>query len=530
MVVNEVTEILFNPLGSIIAAEIWGVIEETKLYLVPFILYAWFAVNEARGAGAEAGSPSIQTFRKIESRYIAMFAVMIFAGKPMFFTSSVDDIRYVSYSCSAEGLGIGSITEDDIRQSSYSTGMADFNPTLWSGLMNTFSTGLTNASIAAIPCEKTGSYRSALSEQTVAVVDKPSTVDLIKEYDSQCYIKGMDRISKLAQTEPNLNLSDVSYNGAALHMVYPGINQKGMTETMLASISKDTLTPPTNANVSIFGNYDKACDELGDHLEINLLYEAQHGSHSKAFIRTSGDKISLTDDEARFAANILYQNTLSDAASTMTIAKNMLTDTFERYAASYAGATYLGIGTSILEKGEEQGYAAAVGNSLRSSIGGLAMYMGSAFESVKIYQYQQGAPIVIAAVKLALIVSVPVMLLLSGFNGKLLMTLTIGLFSFEYAKFFLELGMYLDELINEMILLAGGNYADSSTALQNSGLLTYLSLIVQYSLIGIWFVFVGWLGVKTFGALTMLESAGKAAGDNTKALANTVTQGKGKGK
>lgn len=44
MIVNELALFLI-PFSSMIAEGIWEVIEETKLYLIPFILIAWASAN-----------------------------------------------------------------------------------------------------------------------------------------------------------------------------------------------------------------------------------------------------------------------------------------------------------------------------------------------------------------------------------------------------------------------------------------------------------------------------------------------------
>lgn len=514
MIVNELAEIVLIPFSSMIAEGIWEVIEETKLYLIPFILIAWASANEARSAGDEAGAPAIQVFRKIEARYIAMFIVMIFAGKPVSFQQSTNDIGYKTFSCTKDGIGITNLSESSVKEIANST-VGVFRTTLWSGLVNIFSTGVTNASIASIPC-KTGSYRKALSNVAVAESESAAVTDLIKIYDESCYKKAVDRLSKFTLLNPNTRdkYTDLSFNGFAVQQMFPGISASGMNSALTMEVTKD-IYPITSSDTGtgfVTTKYVKECSVVGEHIEKQLRHDVQSGASAASFLRISSSD-NLTEAELTKYTNIIYDNTVRNSASWWS---NMFS--------SSGNDT---IAAEVASKEADEGYLAPLLSSLRNVVGGAAMTLGAAFESVKIIQYQQALPIIVAAIKTALIAAIPIMLLLSGFNGRVLLTITIGYFALEYSKFFLELGITLDETVTALILGMGdlNNINNPTEVIQASGLLLYLSFAIQYSLVGAWVVFVGWLGVKMHGVFQTADGAANTGAQMSDAVIKAAVSG-----
>ena len=146
--------IFFIPLANFMFGQIWDLILQTKLFIVPFLISLVVLANEARAAGADEGTPAIQAFRKFEAKAWAMFVVILFSVQPLSFSSpeTFRDIKYKSYSCLAGGLGTY-LTVDQLSRNPTIQSIEGANPSLWNALMNMFSTGVTNAAIHAIPCD-----------------------------------------------------------------------------------------------------------------------------------------------------------------------------------------------------------------------------------------------------------------------------------------------------------------------------------------------------------------------------------------
>ncbi|MBD1577116.1 conjugal transfer protein TraG [Vibrio sp. S11_S32] len=519
MISNEVTDLFFIPLGKSLAAQIWDVLLETKIYTIPFSLYIWKCVNEARGAGSDEGSPPIQAFRKYESKLWAMLIIMLFTCQPISGSVTNSDVAIVNdYTCTAGGMGLAGLTPKNFAGTSVINDIEPANPTLWNGLINTFAAGMTNASIASIGCSKEDeSYRAAYTKIAEAKTESKELAQLINDYNSQCYNKAMVRKNE-QEFKTGDHLNKVTFNGEDIRDAFQGYNSS--QEEMYA-----------NVKASHFGGsdgwFDKAarasCADIGTYIQDQLTHEVETGKHKEDFKRVSVSSVNPTNDAVENQdeqnVNLLYENTNSPRETTG--------QTF-RFLANAGGAADIGIEAAKGNIHSVSDGLNAVGASARYAAGNAGNLLAAATESLKVLQYQVTAPIVIGIAKMILVIAVPVMMFFSGFSGSMLLTISIGYFAFDYSKFWFELGAFLDEKLSMFMQYASafGDKDHSQGALMfSASTMTLLSYIVAYSLPILWYMFCGWLGVKMVGALGMADSHSSSATSATSTLTSAAVSG-----
>ncbi|MBD1577707.1 conjugal transfer protein TraG [Vibrio sp. S11_S32] len=532
MLTNEPTDLFFIPLANFMSGQIWDLILQTKLYIIPFIITLVVLANEARAAGADEGTPAIQAFRKFEAKAWAMLVIILFAVQPFSFSSpeTYRDIKYKSYSCLAGGLGTY-LTVDQLSRNPTVQSIEGANPSLWNALMNMFSTGVTNAAIHAIPCdvqEGENSLRVALMNAQEDLPDGDAYQTTL-EYNMQCYNPAIKRLSDLSQMSNNsqsqINMSDLSFNSDAIRTALNGMNIDGYTNKLTATVK---LPEFSEKNWYGYTATKVDCTTLGDSLHtklVNYTKVSDRASDYSAINRRSNATQAENDDSN---ANSLYNNVMRHEGVKFTTKLMGGLDGAVDGSASGFGMTTLSPAGGALEIASASGDVLDVaGNMIRNTVTTASNLIGVAVDSTKVLQYQITAPLVISIAKMLLIIAFPLMMLLTGFNGNLLLVSTIGYFAIEFSKFTFELGAYLDESLTSFLFNI--TYLDLPEGMPVSMMKTIstsINLIGQmanYGLVAIWLVFVGWMGVKLFGSMGMSDSAGQQAASTARSGVSLVS-------
>ncbi|WP_105903700.1 conjugal transfer protein TraG N-terminal domain-containing protein [Vibrio gangliei] len=531
MLTNEATDLFFIPLGNYMSSQIWDLLLQTKLYIIPFIIVLIVCFNEARAAGADEGTPAIQTFRKFEAKAWGMFVIILFAVQPFSFSSkeTFRDITYKSYSCLAGGLGTY-LTVDQLSINPTIQSIEGANPSLWNALMNMFSTGVTNAAIHAIPCdvqEGENSLRVALTNAQSAVPEG-DLYQTALEYNKQCYAPAIKRLGDLSQMQnqqSEIDMSDLSFNSQAIRTALSGMNIDGYEEKLTA-----TVQLPEYSQEGFLWGYKPAtvdCSVLGSNLHSDLVEYTKTGNYAKDFAAINRRSTSSDTENDNSNANVLFNNAIHKDGRTLTdAALSSLDSTVNGNAAGWLLTTFNPSGLVLEGTSGSGSILERSANAIRNSVTTASNLLGVAIDSTKVLQYQITAPLVISIAKMLLIIAFPLMMLMTGFNRNLLLASTIGYVAIEFSKFTFELGAYLDESLTSFLFnvtylkLPEGMSVSMMQTISTS--INLIGQMANYSLVLIWFVFVGWMGVKLFGSLSMSDSAGQQAASTAGSFASSV--------
>ncbi|MBF0786143.1 hypothetical protein E4T80_11800 [Muribacter muris] len=152
-----------------------------------------------------------------------------------------------------------------------------------------------------------------------------------------------------------------------------------------------------------------------------------------------------------------------------------------------------------------------------------------AFDSVK-----QSLPYVQSLILFAISISMPIIIVFSGYSVKAMMTMTFGWFAVFFLSFWWEIAFWLDMSLYETLF---GFVSDKSqlVKIDNLGefltetggatqeyLLNILTNVMYLLLPGLWVTFLGWTGIKAgLGLDNAVNSGGRTVQSNTNDGINT---------
>lgn len=155
MIVSEITGAFTIPYGISIGVRFWSIINETGLWTIPFALAMCTAFVKARQGGEDEGSPALMAFKLVEKAFISMFLVMFLFVLPVDKKEPVE-IEYKQYSCRGNYASVlGRSANSTNVQPNLPQSLSIQEPVLpigW-GVLHEVTTGLTQTTIAKIPCD-----------------------------------------------------------------------------------------------------------------------------------------------------------------------------------------------------------------------------------------------------------------------------------------------------------------------------------------------------------------------------------------
>lgn len=546
MVANDLSDVFMLPLSTYISDQIWVVIEDTKLFLVPFIIMMIVAIGQAKRQGVDEGNSAIQAYKAIEVSTVSMFIIMLVACKPMSMAGSFSaaSVSVKNYSCligggaivgggRMSGLGIfNSIDKSQFLNNPYIRQIPATSPTLLGGLLNQFGVGITNAAIASLPCTPHESLRYAYSKIDTYEPDKPKLKTMVKMFNNQCYKQGLNRRAIDESTKTNgSGTINYSYDSPELMAMYRGnpMAKDGETGTMQFVIDKDYWTganPAEIGNNSTQSNLDPrktivTCADAAREIQRQLGIDVASGAANKEFAAIQPDSSAASQ---RKSETLIYNNIVSGNGS---VANRMESAIANSSVGRLASGAYDGIKGGLgavgavkdlwMEKDPTRAF-----NIINGTVGEAMTLL----RARQVHNYQMIAPLVISIIKGVLIIAMPLILFLTGFNGKTLLTLIVAYVAIDFSKFFLELGNLIDESLLSFREIASMSDA-SSAGSDQLNVLAALTTVGQYStymLVAIWYMFAGWMGVKMIAPMQMAQSTAEDTNQGAQAAAQIGTK------
>ncbi len=514
------------PLATYLSGEIWSILETTKLYLIPFIMLMIVAMAQARKQGVDEGNSAIQAYKHIEVGIVSMFVVILFACKPLSISNAISpsSVSVKNFSClvgggsvsgaggadaSRNGLGVfNGIDKSDFLNNPYVRLIPPSPPTLAAGLMNQLSIGLTNASVAALPCVPHTSMRYALAKIDTYEPDNAKLQGLVSDFNKQCYTQALERKARDQKLRSeSIKGQDYAFDSKEITEMYNGKldGVEGDQKQMLMKVRKNDWTGSSsaidfnNTDISTSEDYGVGvvtCAQAANEIKSKLQHDVLTGDAKEEF-----KTISIGNDSQATELNtrILYSNIVSGRGR----AHNLVTETIGQLTDSAKdGFDYAKIAWSSVKGWNTD--LDSVGHILNGGVGAVS----AALKSQKVHGYQLIAPLVISILKGVLIISTPLILFFTSFNGKSLLTVLVAYFAIDFSRFFLEVGNLIDEVV--LSFRHAAMMSESALAQADSlNVLASMTLVGQYAtfmLVGVWYMFVGWIGVKMIAPMQMAET------------------------
>ena len=486
MVANSLPEIYTLVYGWFIFERIWDVLVTSGLFWIPFIIAIIRISVETRNAGSYAGNIGVLTLQRIETQVVAMLFVILFACMPFKHSGFNLSISTVNYQSNINECRPNTDVKipDQVRDAFAEVeGEMVYIPIFW-GVVHSISSAAINAMTVALPCKNNiafGMFQLSESHIQDPVLRKDITL-----FHDQCYQEAKTRLQK-ENINPDPN--DTDWLGSLFFMDTPGYYNDIRFGPLDGWAHDDRFTNHSDPDLVYRSCSDYWLDgSIG--LENRVIETVDPGL-------VSGYMEDLyiffgANDTVREKRRSLAQSILS----TSIIKANELSKSF-RGESKY----------NLTSSSDQPWLVQRVTESLDAVAGAVAVTgrgllltgKNIASHSEK-FIYRESANYILAIAQMILIITIPIILLLSGFSLKALAMCGVGYFAVKFVNFIWAFGFWLET--TWMTALR----SDSGFDVNQQLLLNIISNTVYIGLPMAWLVILGWSGFQINGLMSNLDS------------------------
>ena len=466
------------------------------VFAIPFVAIIIQEWLRARAEGADEGNKGALSSLRIENRVWVAIVVVMFAGIP-FIDVDLNTIKYDQARSAQCQVSVPEPGETGWSQSFSTLNNQSARVPVWWAFMHALSRAITGASVAAIPCGT--DLRQIRMEINATRIDDPVLAQEVADFTHDCY--GPAR-AKLFMNRPNLDeaqMHDVTWIGSRFYL-----DNAGYYDTYRARAPRDGWAYDSNRDAGLAqvpsGAGYPTCrqwwNDSGNGLRARLLDQVDP---------------SLLNRLAGWAG--FLSRTEVDDSVIRTIAS-------PRQQKLNQGSVYTDYGGQIDKTLPNVINRAA--SDVGMAVGGLAYF--PAMDVVR-----QALPMVLAFLKMALVICIPIVLLIGTYDLKTVITLTVVQFALFFTDFWLQLARWIDSTILDALYGWGFGWNrphtnfDPLIGLNNTFgdmLLNFVMGAMFLVLPGFWIASLGWVGFRagqaiqgmTEGTKGGAQAGGKGAG------------------
>ncbi|GAB3683771.1 conjugal transfer protein TraG N-terminal domain-containing protein [Salinisphaera sp. T31B1] len=465
-------------LGWIVNNAIWGVLNKTMLAALPFaalILREWYT---ARREGEDEGNKGLLALNRIETTLYAMLLVYAFAAVPLmsvqFAPANYDQQHY-------EKCGIKVGTGGTSTGAGASLGGKTADIPLWWAFVHAVSNGVTNAALAALPCDT--DYQYLRTELDRTAIQDPTLRSEVVRFQRWCYGRSRTQLFRKSTSLDAATAKDTDWIGSHYFLntagYYDSFQSHRPVKGFAYNASRDSGfgTGPSQGGYptckqwwSASGNGLKA--RLHDQIDPNL-WQNIHAAFTSA-----------TADDYAIRALLNTQGGMANGNS----------------------------GSDVVS-------GSGGGNELNSTVGTVAGAIGAGLgwlpaEGMKDVA-ARAMPMVQYLLMMAMVIAMPVLIVISGYSFKVAGILTFSYFGLASLTFWFGLSRWLSNNLVAMLYQSNAAKLGFMAGLTNAYDISILTL-VQASMVVVlptaWLAMLGWAGA---GAGSALGGAMKQGGNET---------------
>lgn len=478
---------------------IWSVLVASGVFAIPFlaiIIQEWL---KARTEGADEGNKGMLSAARIENRVFVAIVVIMFAGIPFidvsFNTLQLDRSR--STQCQ---VSVPSPAQTGWSQSFSTLNNQSAKVPVWWFFMHAISRAITGASVAAIPCGS--DLRQIRMDVDSTRINDPLLAQEVADFNHDCY--GPAR-AKLFMNRPDLSaeqMHDVTWIGSNYFLDTAGYYDTYRTKTPREGWPYDSTRDAGLAEVPSGAGYPNCRQwwaDGGNGLRARLLAQVAPG----LLTRIGGWVGFLPQDQVN-------DSVIRAIAS-------------PRQQKLNQGAIYTDYGGQI-------GMTAPNIATRAASDVGLAA--GSMVFFPAMDAMRQALPMVLALLKMALVISIPLVLVIGTYDLKTVVTVSVVQFGLFFVDFWFQLARWIDSTILDALYGWGWGWNrphtnfDPLIGLNNTFgdmLVNFVMATMFIVLPTVWVAALGWAGVQAGVIAQNLAVGSKDAKDSSGAGVNKVT-------
>ncbi|WP_027591427.1 conjugal transfer protein TraG N-terminal domain-containing protein [Pseudomonas sp. RL] len=414
LITGDYLEYYLTLVGWLIHNGIWMVLVASGVFALPFLAIVLQEWLKARAEGADEGNKDVLSAARIENRVFVAIGVILFAGVPFIDVdfSTIQHDRSRSQQCQ---VNVPLPSDTGWSQSFSTLNNQSARVPVWWFFMHALSRSITGAAVAAIPCGT--DLRQMRMDIDATRIDDPLLAQEVSDFSRDCY--GAAR-ARLFMRRPSLSeeqMHDVSWIGSNYFVDTAGFYDSYRSATPRAAWAYDGQRDAGLAELPGAGGYPTcrewwAAPEIG--LRARLLDQVDPGLLS----RLAG------------WAGFLTPQQVGDSVIRALAAP--------RQQKLNQGAVYTDYGGQV---------EMTRTNIVTRAAGDLGLTLGAMGYFPAMDMVRQALPMVLALLKMALVICIPLVLLIGTYDLRTLVTVSVVQFALFFVDFWFQLARWLDSTI-----------------------------------------------------------------------------------
>lgn len=477
---------------------IWAVLVSSGVFVLPFVAIIIDEWLRSRTEGADEGNKGVLSSMRIENRVWVAIVVVMFAGIP-FIDVDLNTIRYDQARSAQCQISVPQPEDTGWSQSFSTLNNQSAKVPAWWAFMHALSRAITGASVAAIPCGT--DLRQIRMEINATRIDDPVLAQEVADFTHDCY--GPAR-AKLFMNRPDLDeaqMHDVTWIGSTYFVSTGGFYDTYRAKTPREGWAYDSTRDAGLAQLPSGAGYPSCRQWWSD---------GGNGLRARLLAQVDPSLLSRIANWAGFISRAEVDDSVIRALAS------------PRQQKLNQGSVYTDYGGQI-DKTLPNIVTRAAGD-IGMTIGGLA-----AFPALDVVR--QALPMVLALLKMALVICIPLVLLVGTYDLKTVVTLSIVQFALFFVDFWFQLARWIDSTILDALYGWGWgwnrphNNVDPLMGMNNTFgdmLLNFVMGSMFIVLPTFWIMALAWAGIQAgnvlqglAGATSDAKAAGAKGGDMT---------------
>lgn len=470
---------------------ILSVLVSSGVFAIPFIAIIIQEWLKARTEGADEGNKGVLSSMRIENRIWVAIVVLMFAGIP-FIDIDLGTIKYDQARSAQCQVNVPQPMDTGWSQSFSTLNNQSAKVPVWWAFMHTLSRAVTGASVAAIPCGT--DLRQMRMDINTTRIDDPLLAQDVADFTHDCY--GPAR-AKLFMSRPELDeaqMHDVTWIGSSYF-----VNTNGFYDTYHAKTPRDGWPYDSNRDAGLAqvpsGAGYPTCHQWWS--------DGSNGLRTRLLAQVDPSLLNRMAGWAGFLSRAEVDNSVIRAIAS------------PRQQKLNQGTVYTDYGGQIDK---------TLPNIVTRTTGDVGLAVGAipAFPTMDVVR--QALPMVLALLKMALVICIPLVLLMGTYDLKTVVAISVVQFALFFVDFWFQLARWIDSTILDALYGSGWGWNrpvtnfDPVMGLNNAFgdlLLNFVMGTMFIVLPGFWVGALSWAGVRAGNLvqmMTMGTDGAKSAG------------------
>lgn len=487
--VDSYLEYFLTLLAWIINNNIFAVLIQTGIFLIPLIVILFKTWIDVKKQGEDEGNKGEMLINWLGLQFFpAMFVIVIVMAPvlPIHLNNielNVEQSKACGYRVpqAPKESGYGDLTSE--------LGGKQAKVPLWWGFFHQLNKGVTHALISAIPCKP--DLRQIRFEVQHEKINDPALLTELRQFVTQCYIPARQKLQTSQISLTPAQVREVSWLGGHILVsnseLYPRYRAKQPNNLWAYDAKRDTGLPNTGE-----GGFP-TCDAWWAENNIGLKYRL------------------LEDVRQNFSAKVVEFFSTKDGAEESLLRAIVRPENLN----VSGGKVYPGYGGNL-----DATFANAT-NKLVASVGSVVGSFGifPALDSMR-----QALPMVHAFALMSIVILLPIIIVMSGYSLKTVITLTFVHFALVALTFWWELARWLDSWLLDVLYNSATHNRLNPFFLENTEddfIVNFVMGSLFLVLPAIWMGAISWAGFS-LGSLAQSFMAGVQDARNSGAKVGDV--------